>query len=106
MGTATQQKWISKLLGYKFSIEYKRGVDNKVADALSRKDCQDEEAIVYAISFPTPFWLEELKQAYAIDPTIQQQLGLISDGSNPNSNFTLKHGVLFRKGNIYVPNSP
>lgn len=31
-----QQKWISKLLGYQYTILYRKGADNKVADALSR----------------------------------------------------------------------
>lgn len=32
-----QLKWASKLWGMKYSIEYKPRVENKVADALSRK---------------------------------------------------------------------
>jgi hypothetical protein len=37
VGTPFQQKWISKLLGYDFVVEYKKGVENRVANALSRK---------------------------------------------------------------------
>ena len=31
----TQQKWLAKLLGYAFVVKYKKGIDNRVADALS-----------------------------------------------------------------------
>lgn len=34
--TSAQQHWLFKLMGFNFVVEYKRGSDNIVADALSR----------------------------------------------------------------------
>jgi len=36
--TIPQHTWVSKLFGYDFSVEYKPGKQNVVADALSRRD--------------------------------------------------------------------
>lgn len=56
-------------MGYDLSIEYKKGKENKVVDALSRK--QEEEVRALArISFPTPTWIEELRHRYSLSPKI------------------------------------
>lgn len=49
--TIPQHHWVGKLLGFNFSVEYKAGSTNTVADALSRRDTE-EEAAVMAISGP------------------------------------------------------
>lgn len=36
--TLWQQKAMTKLLGLQYRLRYKKGVENRVADALSRKD--------------------------------------------------------------------
>ena len=35
---AIRHRWVVAMAGYNFAIEYIRGLDNKVADALSRVD--------------------------------------------------------------------
>jgi hypothetical protein len=50
-----KQKWVTKLFGYYYEIIYKKGKDNVVADALSRK-YEDEESI-FPLSFIVPGWL-------------------------------------------------
>lgn len=42
VGTLVQQRWITKLLGYDFMVENKKGLENKVANALSRKVSEGE----------------------------------------------------------------
>ena len=44
---ATKQRWINELVKYDFSLEYQKGKNNTVADALSRiskEQLSDEEA--------------------------------------------------------------
>jgi len=69
IGTPMQQKWITKLLGYDFVVEYNNVRDNSVADALSRRDEDtDQEFTLSVISYPTLEWLEDLRRSYASDP--------------------------------------
>ena len=49
LSSEEQQKWVTKMLGYDFEIIYKKGKQNVVADALSRKD-EDVESLLYTIS--------------------------------------------------------
>ena len=44
IASPAQQKWFDKLLGYAFVVKYKKGKDNLVADALSRKVDFDDRA--------------------------------------------------------------
>jgi hypothetical protein len=49
-------------LGYDFLVEYKKGQENMVVDALSgRNEDNEEEIRLSVISYPTLEWLEELK---------------------------------------------
>jgi hypothetical protein len=49
-----QHRWISKLMGFDFTVDYKPEKTNIVADALSRRDADGpDNAEAYAFSTPT-----------------------------------------------------
>ena len=50
-----QKKSVTNMLGYDFEIIYKKGKQNVVANALSRKD-EDVEAFLCAIYIVQPNW--------------------------------------------------
>lgn len=103
MGIPLQQKWVTKLLGYDFLVEYKQGRENRVADALSRKDETLEETGEFnAISFPIATWLEDLKMTYAHDSYLQDLLNQLREGKLDPLKYTLTNGVLTYKGKIII----
>lgn len=54
IATPLQQKWLSKLLDLSYEIHYKKGVDNNVADALSRREENGAEFL--ATTEVIPMW--------------------------------------------------
>jgi len=68
LSTIPQHHWVGKLLGFDFTVEYKPGVANTVADVLSRRDT--DTGAVLAISAPRFDFVERLRQAQAADPAL------------------------------------
>ncbi|KAF5470266.1 hypothetical protein F2P56_010790, partial [Juglans regia] len=106
IGTPMQQKWVSKLLGYDIKVEHKKGTENRVDDALSRRDegiKQDLEVSISALSIPTAEWWEEIKEGYPKDPFTQNLLSLDQKKQLP-VNFTAREGLLYYKQRLCVAN--
>ena len=57
------------MLGYDFEIIYKKGKQNVVVDALSRKD-EDVEALFSAISIIQPDWINETRDEWKKDEEV------------------------------------
>jgi len=60
LSTIPQHQWVSKLLGYDFSVEYKPGRHNIVANALSRKETAASLMSLSEIQFPIFNQLKEV----------------------------------------------
>ena len=57
------------MLGYDFEIIYKKGKQNIVADALSRK-YKDVEALLCALSIIHPDWIIEAREEWKNEPSV------------------------------------
>lgn len=66
--TPPQQHWLAKILGYSFSVEYKAGRLNTVADALSRRD--NDEAMLLAISMPQLSLFDDIRNEQQNSPDV------------------------------------
>ncbi|KAF2308591.1 hypothetical protein GH714_011000 [Hevea brasiliensis] len=102
--SATQQHWISKLLGFSFTVEYRAGKSNVVADALSRRNADD--SILMAVSMPQLSLFDEIRKEHSDSPAIQQQISAITNGTVA-SKWVFRDGLLFYNNRVYLPpNSP
>ena len=99
ISTSIQYKLMLKLLKFNFQLEYKKGKENKVADALSRKDS------CMALSLATPQWISEVEQSYKEDAHCQKLLErlLLTPTHTVHKN-SLQDGIIRHNGKIYVGN--
>ncbi|KAM0977284.1 hypothetical protein ACFX2C_020075 [Malus domestica] len=101
--TPFQHKWISKLLGFDYEIQYKQGCDNIVADALSHMNCDVE---LSAISYPYLGWLDDIRRHGEHDPWIiakVRDLSLSPDGaSTSTTKYHFDNGFLKYNGRIVL----
>ena len=77
MAALEHQKWLTKLLGYDFDIQFKPGLENKAADALSRLPC---DSFLAAISVPNVISIPDLQAHIAGDPSLNAILQRLKEG--------------------------
>ncbi|KAJ4776988.1 polyprotein [Rhynchospora pubera] len=94
-----QHKGMCKLLGLDYVIEYKKGCENKVADALSRRE---EASQLSAISEIVPKWVQDIKLSYANCEWIKTLQAKLDDGTLHTTKFTWHHDLFRFKGRLCV----
>lgn len=99
--TPEQQHYLSKLLGYEYTIAYKPGKDNLVADALSR---QSEPATAQFLGFSTPqfVFLDNLIKENQSDPELATLHQQVINDPHSYSDLTIKDGLLFKNGKLLL----
>ena len=94
-----QKKAMTKLIGLQFQFQYKKGEDNKAADALSRVG---HVFALPAISSGQPVWIQEILNSYEIDCKAQHLLQKLVVNPDEEPEFSLEKGLLKHQGRIWV----
>ena len=106
--TLDYQRWLTRILGYEFDIEYKVGSENKVADGLSRIDHSVEgEAglLLLAMTVPVTLQLQDLYREIEENGEIQGISNKLQTGQTVKNGFSLVNGRLFYKQKLVIPTS-
>lgn len=96
--TLEQQYFLSKLLGYSYSIIYKQGKENIVIGALSRlpenlEPVQSGQFMVLVCQ-PMPEWLNQLQQENIADPWLSGLCQKIKEGKT-KTEYTINNDFIF-----------
>ncbi|OIT07640.1 putative mitochondrial protein, partial [Nicotiana attenuata] len=98
--TGTQLKWITKLMQYDFTIEYKKGKENKAGDALSRLPLL-ESATMTSSTVRTDL-LDMVMQSWDKDPALKRLIQSLKEGNVENKGYTLIHEQQRKNGKLVV----
>jgi hypothetical protein len=97
-----QHKLLVKLLGYNYKVEYKKGKENKAADALSRVNHTNQ---LHSISVVVPVWIDHVSATYQEDSHCLDLLTKLSIDPQAIPNFTLQNGILRYKNRVLIGKS-
>jgi hypothetical protein len=87
-----QQKWVRKIQAYNFDIEFVKGKNNAVADALSKRPS------IFSMSSMSVDWKEHLIVEYEKDQFVCQLL----DGQIQDDKFRVINDLIYYKGQIFL----
>jgi hypothetical protein len=86
------------LLGLNYSIIYKKRVENRAADALSRKHV--DQATCHAVSICQPDWIQHIVASYEHDDLVKEMISKLVIDASSVPHYTWSQGLLCYKNRI------
>ncbi|GJZ40265.1 suppressor of mec-8 and unc-52 protein homolog 1 [Tanacetum coccineum] len=100
--TPTPMKWLPKLMGFDYEIQFKKGVENVSADALSRIQ---SEAQLFSLFSNIPIDIELLHKIEATpkeDNELKVKIQKLKQGDNAKNSYAWTNQQLRRKGKLVI----
>ncbi|KAK1606382.1 hypothetical protein QYE76_030055 [Lolium multiflorum] len=109
LSTVPQHQWISKLFGFDFTVEYRPGRLNTVADALSRRDAEPDATegdsaghLLCIRSGPSFALFDRIRQATVAAPAAQLLRQQLAAGEL-DAPWRVADGLLLHGRRVFVP---
>lgn len=96
--TNSQLLWLTKLMPFDYNIEYKKGIENKVADALSR--VTGAELLALVISNTNSDILQAIVDSWVMDIELKTLIERLKVDPTVCKQFTWQQNQLRRKGRL------
>ena len=87
---------------YDYEIQYKKGSDNVMADALSRQP--QEGSSLYTLVTITTSLIKDIQQSWQQDAEVQNLILKLTNNGQCSHNYSWQQGLLKRKGKLVIGN--
>lgn len=94
------QRWLTKILGFDFDIQYRPGLENKTADAFSRRGVVTE---LHVLSVSTVVQLEEICKEVDRDEELQKLITELKLDAKSHPDYSLVQGRLLKQEKLVLP---
>jgi hypothetical protein len=101
--TVPQHQWVSKLFGFDFSMEYKSGTANVIADALSQHDMESTASLI-APSAPSFRLFDDLCREFDASRELCMVRNAVAN-RNHGDQWRVINGLVTVRGRVYIPSS-
>ncbi|GMI89824.1 hypothetical protein HRI_002651700 [Hibiscus trionum] len=102
--TPFQEKWVIKMMGYDYEVQYRKGCNNVVADVLSRKP-ELGSLMNMGVSQVTTDLRERVMATWQRDERLLKLIKGKEEGSSRHAKYKWDGKILTRKGKLVVGNN-
>ena len=101
--TPERHRYLIRLLGFEYTIQYCPERENRVADALSRVAREEDKASLYLLSVPQFPFIADLKQELATNPKFLTLQEKIHKDPAIASEYKIENGLILHEQRIWLP---